>query len=188
MNGSCCQTEGHLRNPECVLSVLWGIFTMAFSFFTPFLFGLFSPSTCSSSSFHISLIHHFLLPLLYVVHLPAVLRSRWRVSCRSADTWVVMYLHSVLSLCFILPDNSFPLEMASLSPAVTSFLYIQYMCVHEFSACMPVCLYVGGYTCQLQSFTCPFYPALFICPVIFPPIQLSSFPNPFLLLLSILRR
>lgn len=104
-------TEGYFRDPECVPRVLWRIFTVAFSFFTLFLFTPPPPLPAHLLLFHLPLIHHFSLPLLSLSALssassvsPATLRSGWGVNCLGSTKepilgGVVVCMRSFLSFC-----------------------------------------------------------------------------------------
>lgn len=105
--------------------------------------------------------------LFYLVHLPhrTKVRVRGQLPGRTTEPvlkGVLMYLPSILSFCFISPDNSFPQEMASLSPTATRSLHI-YMCVHDFPACMSVLACVGGcFSVSSSPLPAPFtHPCLF---------------------------
>lgn len=121
-------TEGYFRDPECVPRVLWRIFTVAFSFFTLFLFTPPPPSTCSSPSLpppsHSSFLIAPPLPLsslLCLVRLPCHTEVRVRGQLpgkhQGAHSWRSSRVYAFL-LIFLF-NNSFPQEMASLSPVVT---------------------------------------------------------------------
>lgn len=135
-----------MRDPECALRVIWSVFTAAFyTFYGLLLCPAFAAPppptfTCSSPPLlhpsHSSFLVAPPLPLcslLYLVHLPCCTEVRVRGQLPGSTTepvleGVVMLLRSVLSFCFISPDNSFPQDTALHSPAALCSVH-EYVCV-----------------------------------------------------------
>lgn len=143
-------TEGYLRDPECVWSVLWGIFTAASSYFTfLFLVLLLQPPLYLLISFS-SISLSFIIsrcPSSPLVHLPCHTKVRVKGQLPGRTTepvleGAVMYPHAVFSSYFISPDNSFStgdgLTFTCSNPAPCAS-----MCVHACNVCVFAC--VGGY-------------------------------------------
>lgn len=145
---------GYLRDPECPLKniscghlLLYPLLIFP-AFPTPPLPAHLTYSPPPSHSSFLVAPPFPLSSLLYLVHLPcrAEVRVRGQLPGRTTEPvldGVVMYLCFVLSLCFILPDNSFPQEIASLLLPVTCFMHI-YVCVRRFS-CMHACVFACVY-------------------------------------------
>lgn len=155
-------------------------FTVALTYCALFFF-LSCPFT---SSFHTPLIHHLLLPLLFLQALSSTAGVRVKgqlLGCTAVPVLkgVVMYLSYRCLLCYptTLTQRRWP-------PFTHSYTLLQHT---------PVCTYIVCLSRNIHVYSHPSHytlspPPLFICPVKFPPLQLSSLPDLFLPLPFLLHR